>query len=306
MLNYKQLFYFWSIARTGGVSRAAESLNVTPQTISGQLGELERSLGVKLFKREGRRLDITQAGELALTYAEEIFQVGSALETLLRQQPTTDRILFRVGIVDAVPKSIAYQLLSATFELAEPVLLICQEDKAERLLGELAIHKLDLVITDRSLPRELDVKGYSHELGRSSVTFCAASGLADSFKEDFPRSLHGAPMLMPGEGTSLRGVIVHWLLNNKIQPHVVGEFADTALLKAFGQAGRGVFPVPSVIADEVVRRYGVAVVGRVEDAMVSFFAITQERRLKHPAALAVSQLAKNCLFRAEAANDTSA
>ncbi len=296
MLNYKQLYYFWNIAKAGGVIRAAERLNVTPQTVSGQLGELERALDTQLFRRAGRRLELTSAGELALRHAEEIFQIGGELEALLRNRPVGGDLLFRVGVVDAVPKSMAHRLLEPSLELAEPVRLICHEDKPEDLFRELAIHKLDLVIADRALPRELGVKGYNHELGRSSVVFCATRPLADRYRESFPHSLYGAPFLMPGEGTALRGEINHWLLKYDIQPHIVGEFDDTVLMKAFGAAGVGVFPVPLAIVEEVRHQYNVAIVGAADEIVVRYYAISQERRLKHPAVIAVRQAARRSLF----------
>lgn len=296
MLNFNQLYYFWNIAKSGGVIRAAERLNVTPQTVSGQLGELEKTLGTRLFRRAGRRMEITQAGELALAHAEEIFQIGNELEMLLRLHSKEEPILFRVGVVNAVPRAVAYHLLSAAFNLVDSVHLICHQDRQDRLLGELAIHKLDLVIADRPLTRELGVKGHSHELGRSDVTFCAAPELAAPLKEGFPQSLHGAPTLMPGGGTAMRSTVTSWFIKNQIQPHIVGEFDDTVLLKAFGRAGRGVFPVPSITTEEVIHQFGVAAVGCAEETSVRYFAISQERRLKHPAVLAVSQLAKNSFF----------
>lgn len=296
MLNFKQLYYFWNVAKTGGVIRAAERLSVTPQTVSGQLGELQKTLGTKLFRRIGRRLEITQAGELALSHAEEIFQIGNELEMLLRIQSTDEPILFRVGVVNAVPRSVAFHLLEAAFNLVDSVHLICHQDRLDRLLGELAIHKLDLVIADRPLPSEFGVKGHSHELGRSCVTFCAAPELAALLKEGFPQSLHGAPMLMPGNGTAMRCAVTNWLMKNQIQPHIVGEFDDTVLLKAFGRSGRGVFPVPSITSGDVIHQFSVASVGCAEETCVRFYAISQERKLKHPAVLAVSKLAKNNLF----------
>ncbi len=299
MLNYKQLYYFWNVAKAGGVIRAADRLNLTPQTISGQLGELEKSLGTSLFRRTGKRLELTPAGALALTHAEEIFQIGNELEGLLRNRPVGGDLLFRVGVADAVPKSIAHQLLKPALHLKEPVRLLCHEDKPEDLLAELAVHKLDLVIADRPLPRELGVKGFNHELGRSAVAFCAAPALAARFRGGFPGSLHGAPLLVPGEGTSLRGAVNHWLLKNQITPNLIGEFDNTALMKAFGQGGLGVFPVPAVIAEEVQHQYGVTVIGLVEEIVIRYYAISQERRLKHPAVLAVWKTARRDLFTDE-------
>lgn len=299
MLNYKQLYYFWNVVKAGGVIRAAARLNVTPQTVSGQVGELEKTLGIELFRRIGRRLEPTQAGKMALVHAEEIFQLGNELEALLRNRPVGGDLLFRVGVVDAVPKSMAHKLLKPSLELDEPIRLICHEDKPESLFGELAIHRLDLVIADRPLPRELGVKGYNHELGRSCVAFCATLSLAEIYRGDFPDSLSGAPLLLPGAGTSLRGAVNHWLLRKQIQPHIIGEFDDTALLKAFGQAGMGIFPVPAVIAGEVMEQYGVETIGYAEDAVLRYYAISHERRLKHPAVVAVSQSAKASFFPEE-------
>jgi LysR family transcriptional activator of nhaA len=297
VLNYKQLYYFWSVAKFGGVMRAAEQLSITPQTISHQVGELEKSLGVLLFRRVGKRLELTQAGEVALSRAEEIFQIGNEIESLVKDRAIGEGAFFRVGVVDAVPKSLAYQLLSATLSLAEPIRLVCHDDKPERLFGELAIHRLDLVIADRALPRELGVKAYNHELGQSGVTFCASPSLVRLLKESFPNSLQNAPMLMPSKGTSLRNVVNQWLSKKHLRPRIVAEFDDTALLKAFGQRGQGVFPVPSVMADEVVKQYAVVVIGCFEEEAIKFFAISPERRLKHPAVLAVRNLARTSLFQ---------
>lgn len=296
MLNYKQLYYFWNVAKLGGVIRAAERLNVTPQTISGQLGELEKSLGTLLFMRTGRRLVMTQAGEFTLARAEEIFQIGHEIEMLLGGYAGREGTLFRVGVVDAVPKSMAYRLLSATLQLSEPVRLVCHDDKAERLFGELAHHQLDLVIADRALPRELGIRAYNHELGQSMIAFCAHPELAGRLAGDFPGCLQHAPLLLPSEGTSLRGAVNQWFSKHQLKPRIVAEFDDMALLKAFGHAGQGVFPVPQVMADEVVKQYGVIVIGCSDEMAVRFYAISHERRLKHPALLAVSNMAKNSLF----------
>ncbi|TWI77447.1 transcriptional regulator, LysR family [Desulfobotulus alkaliphilus] len=297
MINYKQLYYFWNVAKSGGVIHAAKRLNITPQTISHQIGELETSLGTLLFRRVGKRMELTQAGEIALSRADEIFQIGNEIELLVKDQAVSGGFVFRVGVVDTVPKAMAYQLLSATLNLPEPIRLICHNDKPDRLFGELAIHRLDLVIADQSLPRELGVKAYNHELGQSGVTFCASPSLAARLTGSFPDCLQNAPMLMPSEGTSLRAVISHWLSKNQLRPDIVAEFADTGLLKAFGHTGLGIFPVPSVMADEVMKQYGVVTIGNYEGEMIKFFAISHERRLKHPAVLAVRNLARTNLFQ---------
>ncbi len=297
MLNYKQLYYFWNVAKLGGVVRAAERLNVTPQTISGQLGELEKSLGTFLFRRVGKRLEITQAGKFALARAEEIFQIGNEIEVLLRGHVRDEGVLFRVGVVGTVPTSLTFRLLSSTLGLPEPVRLVCHDDKDDRLFGELATHRLDLIIADRALPRELGIRGYNHELGQSMVAFCAHPALARFLEENFPSSLNNAPLLMPTEGTTLRGAVNHWLTIKQIKPRIVAEFDNTVLMKAFGHAGQGVFPVPSVMADEVVKQYGVVIIGYSEEADIKFFAISNERRLKHPAVLEVIKIAKTFLYQ---------
>ena len=228
MINYKQLHYFWAVAKTGSIVRACEQLNLTPQTISGQIALLEATLGVELFRRTGRRLELTQTGRHALTYAEEIFQVGGELEEMLRSHPEDRHILFRVGIADVVPKSIAYHLLAPAMASAEHVRIVCREDKIERLMAELAIQRLDLVLADSPMPSELDVKGYSHKLGECGVSFFATAKLAALHGSDFPRNLHGAPMLVPGENTIVRGRLMRWLGEQQIQSRIVGEFDDSA------------------------------------------------------------------------------
>lgn len=296
MFNYKQLHYFWSVAKAGSIVRAAERLHLTSQTISAQIGELERALGRDLFRRVGRRLELTEAGKLALSHADEIFQIGNELEGLLRHSAGSSELLLRVGVADVVPKSIAYRLLAPALQLAESVRLVCHEDKLERLFAELAIHNLDLVIADRPLPTELGVKGYSHALGHCGVVFHAVPALAVRYRENFPQSLNDAPLLIPGAGTAIRGPLGRWFSERGIHPRIVGEFDDTALMKAFGQAGAGIFPVPAVISEEMLRQHGAEVVGRADEIVVKYYAISVERRLTHPAVVAISEAAKQGLF----------
>jgi LysR family transcriptional regulator, transcriptional activator of nhaA len=297
MLNYKQLFYFWKVAKAGSIARTAEQLHITPQTISGQLGELEKAIGVELFRRRGRRLELTPAGKLALVHAEEIFQIGTELEALLRYPAKHSDLPFRVGIADVIPKSIACRLLAPVMEQAEPIRLICQEDKLERLFAELAIHKLDLVLADRPLPTELGVKGYSHLLGGSPVVLMGTAALVARYGENFPASLTTAPFLIPGEGAALRGPLERWLNQHQILPRIVGEFDDAALMKAFGQIGGGIFPAPAVIADEVARQYQVEHLGLAEGVNIKYYAISVERKITHPSVLAVRDGAKQSLLR---------
>lgn len=296
MLNYKQLYYFWNVAKAGSIARAAERLNITPQTISGQISELEHTLGTDLFRRVGRRLDLTASGKLALSHADEIFQIGSELEELLRNRSGPGVMPFRVGVADVVPKSIAYRLLAPAMNLTESVRLICHEDKLERLFAELAIHKLDLVIADRPLPTELGVKGFSHALGHCSIVFHAVPELAARYRPGYPQSLNDAPILIPGAAAAVRGPLGHWLSERRIHPRIVGEFDDSALMIAFGRAGVGIFPVPQIIAKEAQHEHGVEPIGHATEVVVKYFAISVERRLTHPAVLAVSEAAKQAFF----------
>jgi len=297
MLNFKHLHYFLAVAKYGGVNRAAERLHLTPQTLSGQLSQFEQRLGTSLFHREGRRMELSATGKLALSYAEEIFQVSAELEALLRGGPEELAIPFRVGIADVVPKSIAHQLLAPVLTLAEPVRLICREDRLERLLADLAIHRLDMVLADRPMPPGLDVKGHSHLLGECGVAFFASPELAARLGTDFPTSLEGAPMLIPSEDSALRAPLMRWMERRGLHPRVVAEFDDSALMKAFGQSGAGIFPAPAAMALEIEAHYGVALLGQTEDMRERFFAISAERRLTHPAVVAVRETARSGLFR---------
>lgn len=298
MLNYRQLHYFWAVAKAGSIIRASERLHLTPQTLSGQISLLEGTLGVALFLRVGRRLQLTETGRLTLSYADELFQIGNDLEEALRSRPEDRSIQFRVGIDDVVPKSIAYRLLTPAMSMTEPVRIVCRENKLVRLLVELAIHRLDLVLADRPMPPETNVKGYSHKLGDCGVTFFAAPQLAAQLKGKgkWPRILNAAPLLIPGENAAVRVPLMRWFDAHQIRPRIVGEFEDSALMQAFGQAGIGIFIAPSVIADEVQREHGVTVIGRTDEVTEQFYAISMERRLTHPAVVAINDTAHRKLF----------
>ena len=303
MINYKQLYYFWQVAKLGGITRAAEQLHLTPQTLSGQIGELERTLGTSLFVRTGRRMELSAAGQLALPHAEQIFMLGNELEALLHNPGRQGELTLRVGLTDAVPKSIAYRLLAPALQLSQPVRLLCQEEKPEKLFAELALHHLDLVISDRPLPATVGVKGYSHLLGRSPLIWVGTPPLAERARHDFPRALRELPLLLPGANAAQSAPLARWLQEKKLASHVVGEFDDSALMKSFGEAGVGLFPVPEVILEEVCRHYGVEPAGRLDEIQVSYYAISLERRLTHPAVLAVSQTAHQLLSgKAETTN----
>jgi LysR family transcriptional regulator, transcriptional activator of nhaA len=296
MLNYKHLHYFVNVARAGGIIRAAERLHLTPQTLSGQISQFEERLGVALFQRVGRRLELTDAGKLALSYAEEIFQTGTELEDLLKNGAEQRFITFRVGIADVVPKFIAHRLLAPVLMLPEAVRLVCHEDHLDRLLADLAIHRLDMVLADRPMPPGTDLKGYSHPLGESALAFMAAPALAARLTGDFPNCLDGAPLLLSGKDSALHGTLPRWLERQGLHMRIVGEFDDSALMKVFGEEGAGVFPAPAASVPDVMAHYRVVSVGETDDLRERFFLISAERRLTHPAARAVSEHARAGLF----------
>jgi len=288
MINFKQLHHFWSVARAGGVVRASERTGLAPQTLSGQIAALETTLGVNLFRRQGRRLVLTETGDMVLDYAEEIFRLGTELEDALSTRSAGRALPFRVGVSDVVPKAIAYVLLAPSIALPEPMRIVCRENKLDQLLGELAVHKLDVVLADSPLPPHMDVRGYSHKLGESPITFFATPALCASLKGPFPACLNGAPLLLPGADAAVRRPLLRWLEDHKVHPRIVGEFDDSALMKAFGEAGVGIFPSADLIADEVCRQHGVQRLGTADSVRESFYAISVERRLTHPAVRAIS------------------
>ena len=289
MLNFKQLHHFWNVARAGGIVRASERSGLAPQTLSGQIAILEASLGVTLFRRRGRGLALTETGQMVLDYAEEIFRVGSELEEALHNRAAGRAIPFRVGIAPVVPKAIAWLLLAPSMKLAEPVRIVCREDKMVRLLGELAIHKLDVVLADSPMPTHMDVRGYNHKLGESTISFFAAPPLAESLTGSFPANLARQPMLIPGADAAVRRPLMQWFEEQHIAPHIVGEFDDAALMKAFGEAGVGVFPAATLIAEQVCRQHGVRCIGEAPAVSEAYYAISVERRISHPATLAISR-----------------
>ncbi len=296
MINYKHLRYFWAVAKEGGVARASERLNLTPQTISGQLTMLEDYLGVKLFTRVGRNLELTETGRLILSYADEIFSLGGELEEMIHQLPHDRPQLFRVGVVDVVPKSITHRILKPALQMSEPVRMICRESSLDTLLAELAIHRLDLLLADRAIPPTISTRGFSHKLGECSVSFFATETLRQTLIGDFPNCLNGAPLLLPSKGSQLRSSIDQWLDKHHIHPRMVAEFDDSALMKAFGQEGAGIFIAPAVIEAEVERQYQVTAIGRINEVQEIFYAITVERRVTHPVISVVMNAARESLF----------
>ena len=295
-LNYHHLLYFWVTAREGSVSRACVELGLAQPTVSGQIRALEKSLGERLFRKAGRNLEMTETGRLVYSYADEIFGLGRELQSALKGRPRDRPMRFVVGVADVLPKLVVHRLLEAAYRLPGPVRLVCHEDKPERLLAALSLHDLDLVLSDQPVPPAVKVRAYNHLLGECGVSFFAAPALAGRLRPDFPRSLSGAPFLMPGENTVLRRSLEAWLGANGLYPVIRGEFADMALLKVFGQAGEGAFAAPSAVETEVRRQYDVALVGRTEEARERFYAISVDRRVKHPAVVAIRDAARSELF----------
>ncbi len=292
MLNYRHLHYFVSVAREGSVTGAAKRLHLAPQTLSGQIAQFEERLGVMLFERVGRRMELTAAGKLALSYAEEIFHTGAELEEVLRQGGEDRFVTLQVGISDVVPKFVAHRLLAPVLEMAEPVRLICHENRLERLLAEMAIHRLDMVLADRPMPPGTQIKGYSHPLGDSAISFMAVPGLARKLKGRFPASLDGQPLLLPGKDSALHALLPRWLERQGIRMRIVGEFDDGALMKVFGEGGAGVFIAATTSLPDVLSHYQVVEIGRTEEMRERYFLISPERRLTHPAARAVNEHAR--------------
>jgi LysR family transcriptional activator of nhaA len=296
-LNYQHLLYFWSVVREGSLTAAAAKLRLAPSTISGQLRILEGQLGEKLLLKRGRQLAPSEMGRVVYRYADEIFALGSELLDTLRGRAARHVERLVVGIADVVPKIVARRLLLPAQQLARPVHLVCREDKPDRLMADLALHNLDVVISDAPPPPGSNVRAFGHLLGESGIAFFARRPLARRLRRSFPRSLENAPVLLPTENTSLRRSLEAWFAKRDIRPRVLGEFEDSALLKAFGQDGAAVLPAHTVIRREIGAQYGLELVGEVEEVRDSFYAISVERRLTHPGALAISRAARTQLLR---------
>lgn len=296
-LNYNHLHYFWTVANEGSIARASELLHITPQTISGQLKLLEEVIGEPLFQRVGRGLALTDNGRLIKQYADEIFTLGAELSQVVRsRQPQASPVL-NVGIVNSIPKLIAYRLLEPALSASEAVRVVCLEADLEKLLADLAIHRLDLVISDRPIPVGMSVKAYNHRLGESVIGFFSSKRSAARYQRNFPRSLDGAPMLLPVNTTALRRELDDWFDRVDVRPRIVAECEDSALLKAFGEAGVGIFPAPQAIAAEVERMYNARAIGVAAEVRENYVAISPERRLKHPAVLDIIEHARGQLLQ---------
>src|SRR5512145_35646 len=273
-LNYHHLLYFWMVAREGTVARAAAQLRLAQPTLSGQIHALEAALGEQLLERAGRGLRLTEMGRVAFRYADEIFALGRELAEGLKGHPTGRSLRLRVGVADGLPKLVAYRLIEPALALPQPVRLVVHEQSTERLLVALALHELDVVLTDRVAPPGVSVRAFNHLLGDCGVTLFAAPRRAARYRRGFPQSLDGAPFLLPGETGTLRRALEQWFEKQRIQPRIVGEFEDSALIKVFGQAGSGIFGAPSIVETSVRRQYGVLVVGRLERIRERFYAVS--------------------------------
>lgn len=295
-LNYNHLHYFWVVATEGSIAKAAELLHVTPQTISGQLRTLEERMGAPLFRKAGRKIVLTETGRVALSYAEPMFELGNELKHVLNVGMLRHSDRLQVGVAMVVPKLIAYRILMPSLELAEPVRLVCHEAPLESLLADIAVHKLDLVLTDSPMSPAYSVRAYNHFLGDSGLTFFAQRKDAGRYKRKFPQSLHAEPFLLPARSSALYTSLVDWFDRSGIGPRIVAEFEDTALMSAFGEAGTGVFALPTAIEDDVEKRYRVKGIGRTDEVRQGFYVVSAERRLKHPAVLAITTAARTRLF----------
>lgn len=296
MVNYKHLHYFWTVAKEGSIAKASERLHITPQTISGQLSLLDDYYGVALFKKVGRNLELSPVGQRVLSYADEIFSLGNELEQMMQHKPSFQPVLFKVGVVDVVPKLIAHQILLPALKMSNNTRMVCREADIDTLLADLTLHRLDLVIADRPIPPTVSTRGFSHKLGQSSISFLASSAIKEQLSGDFPNCLNNAPLLLPNSGSQLRLDIDQWLTQNRLQPRIVAEFDDSALMKAFGQEGVGIFIAPAVIKEAVMQQYGVEFIGQTDALSENFYAISVEKKIKNPIVSKVIETANAVLF----------
>lgn len=295
-LNYHHLRYFWVVAREGGLTKAAAKLHVSQPTISAQIQALEGVLGEKLFRRAGRNLRLTDVGQHVLGYAEEIFSIGQDLLSSVKQRPTSRPLRLHLGVADALPKLVTYRIIEPIFRLPQPVQVSCWETKVSDMLVELAAYRLDIVLADEPASIGVTANVFNHLLGECGVTFCAEAKLARNLKRGFPKSLNGAPALLPMANTGLRRSIEKWFHAMRIRPRLVGEFEDPAFLHVVAFHGLGFIPIASIVAKEAARRFGFGVIGRTESCRQRFYAITPERKMTHPAVTAITSDARGRLF----------
>ena len=296
-LNYHHLRYFWNVAKEGSLRKAADKLHVSQPTISAQIAALEGVVGEKLFRRGGRELALTDAGQQVLSYAEEIFSLGQDLMNAVNQRPTSRPLRLNLGVADALPKLVTYRIIEPIFRLPQPVQVSCWETSVTDMLVELASYRLDLVLADEPASSGVTTNVFNHLLGESSVTFCAAPQLAAKLRRGFPKSLNGAPALLPMSNTGLRRSLEKWFHAVGVRPRLVGEFYDPAFVNVLALHGLGFMAVPTMVVKELVTRFGFRAIGRTNDCRQQFYAITAERKLAHPAVLAITSKARAALFR---------
>ena len=295
-LNYHHLLYFWMVAGEGSVAAACERLSLAQPTISAQIRTLEKSLGVELFDRSRRRMELTEAGQIVYRYADDIFTLGQELLDTMQGRLASRPVHFHVGIADVVPKLVAYRLLMPALSDHESVKVVCTEGKPDQLLAQLSIHDLDVVILDAPIGANVSIRGFNHLLGECNITVFGAPALAQKYRRRFPKLTEDAPWLLPTSGTVLRRALDHWFDAQGFSPRIAGEFEDSALKKVFGQQGMGLFAGPSVIEREICKQYGVRIVGRIHDIREHFYAISMARKIRHPALLALTESARREMF----------
>lgn len=297
-LNYKHLYYFWVVAREGSIAKASQILHLTPQTISGQLSQFEDSIRSRLFQKQGRGLALTESGQVVFRYAADIFHLGEELQEVLKDAHAGRRQRLVIGILDSIPKAIAYKIMEPALKLGKDLTFNCIEGSLDELVSQLAVNSLDLVLADAPISPRYNIKTYSHLLGESSISFFASHYRAANYRKHFPQCLDGAPMLMPAEESPLARAVKQWLRDHDLQPKIKGYFDDSALLKAFGKAGEGIFFMPTAIERSVIEEYRVRCIGQVNELSERYYAITTHRRIRHPAVAAICETARQSLFSA--------
>lgn len=296
-MNFKHLHYFWAAAHAGSIVRAGEQLNISPQTLSGQIKLLEDALDKRLFRKNGRSIELTDAGRLALDYADEIFSLGSELESAVRQENENGaQMRFRVGIADSVPKAIAYRLLEPALSASISLRMVCHEGKLHALLAQLAVHRLDLIIADAPIPTDVNIKAFNHLLGHSTLGCFGNKALIHGASKHFPLLLGELPVLLPGTESAVRRKLDHWLASRAITPRILGEFDDGAMTMAFGREGRGLLFAPTVLERQLQAEHELKLIGRIDPIIEEFFAISIERRISHPAVSLIIDAARSELF----------
>jgi LysR family transcriptional activator of nhaA len=294
-LNYHHLLYFWNVARLGSVARASEELRLTQATVSAQLKSLEAAMGEKLLRKAGRHLALTETGKTVFRYAEEIFSLGQEMMGALKGRSEGRLARLAVGVADVLPKIVAFQLIEPALRLSEAYRILCREGTNDELLGALALHDLDVVLTDAPLDPGSNVRAFNHLLGECGLMLFGARKLAERYRRGFPKSLDGAPFLLPTRNTAARRSLDQWFQANNLQPRVVAEFEDSALLRVFGQHGKGLFFAPSIVGGDLAQQSGARVIGRIDEVRERFYAISLDRKLKHPAVVAISEAARTKL-----------